>query len=155
MTRINLVDPKILTDQHLFTEYRELPRILNNVRNAISSGKTWTKHYAKNAPRDFVLGTGHMVFFYNRIGFLLKRHQLIVDECIRRGINISHTDGLDASDIPDAWKNDYNPTASGIELSKQRLNEKIMMKPDWYRFWGTSLTDLETQPCCDELSNFC
>lgn len=35
MTRINLVPPKELTDQHLMREYQELPRIVGLVRKAI------------------------------------------------------------------------------------------------------------------------
>ena len=40
MTRINLVPPKELTDQHLMREYQELPRIVGLVRKAIHRGKS-------------------------------------------------------------------------------------------------------------------
>lgn len=40
MTRINIVPPEELTDQHLMREYQELPRILGLVRKALAKGKT-------------------------------------------------------------------------------------------------------------------
>lgn len=147
MTRINLVDPKVLTDQHLITEYRELPRIVGNVRKAIAANKSWQKDYAKKAPKQFVLGTGHMTFFYNKLQFLVERHKLLVDECVARGIQITHTDGLDISDIPDNWKGTYTPTEDEVHLSIARINKKISEKPDWYKFWKVSLADLAEQPC--------
>jgi len=154
MTRINLVDVRTLTDQHLQTEYRELPRIFGNVRKAISAGKTWTKDYAKKAPKEFVLGTGHMTFFYNKLLFLAKRQEELIAECLKRGINITFTTGIDYSDIPSSWLNDYVPTHKAIALSQERLNEKIMMQPDWYRYQWETLTTKDSQPCCPKLNNF-
>lgn len=154
MTRINLVDPKMLTDQHLLTEYRELPRIFGNVRVAIAAGKTWQRNYAKNASKDFVLGTGHMVFFYNKLMFLANRQLDIIAECIARDINISYTEGLDYSDIPESWLGNYIPTQQAIKYSKARLDERISEKPDWYRFWGSSLDEWDEQPCYTLLDNY-
>ena len=39
MTRINLINPEKLTDQHLLAEYRELPRIFWILRKKISENK--------------------------------------------------------------------------------------------------------------------
>ena len=47
MTRINLINPEKLTDQHLLAEYRELPRIFWIVRKKISENKeikVWKKY---------------------------------------------------------------------------------------------------------------
>jgi hypothetical protein len=40
MTRINCIDPALLSDKHLGAEYRELPRIFNLVRDAIKRGES-------------------------------------------------------------------------------------------------------------------
>jgi len=70
MTRINLaIQPKQLTDQHLLAELRELPRIFTAVKNRIASGKSFN-----DIPKNFTLGTGHVKFFYDKCGFLDKRH---------------------------------------------------------------------------------
>lgn len=59
MTRINLVHPSRLCDQHLLAELRELPRIPNGVL----SGRL-KRHY-DDAPEHYVLGYGHVKFFVN------------------------------------------------------------------------------------------
>lgn len=56
MTRINCVPVEELTDKHLLAEYRELPRIFNLARAV------------EDAPTEYVLGTGHMKFFYDKLG---------------------------------------------------------------------------------------
>ena len=131
MTRINLVPVQELADQHLFAEYRELPRVFGKVREHISKGR---KINDLNIPSSFVLGKGHMAFFYNKLKFLVDRHSSIVKECLRRGINISNTDLNDISDLPEKYCNDYYPTLQEIEISKARLIEKYKMKPQWYKF---------------------
>jgi deoxyribonuclease (pyrimidine dimer) len=154
LTRINLTKVESLTDQHLLTEYRELPRIFGNVRKAILAKKTWKKDYASKAPKDYVLGTGHMVFFYNKLLFLAKRQDDLIKECLVRCIGITFTEGLDYSDIPEEWLGDYSPTDATIALSQSRLDERIMDKPNWYKLNKVDITTLETQPCCTLLPNF-
>lgn len=39
MTRINVIEPSRLSDQHLGAEYRELPRVFGLVRDAIARGE--------------------------------------------------------------------------------------------------------------------
>lgn len=131
MTRINLVHVKELADQHLMAEYRELPRVFGAVRKHINDGKRVTDF---KIPPYFVLGKGHVTFFYDKLTFLVERHFDIVLECLRRGINISKTEINDISDISKEWCGQYLPNAQEIETSRSRLIEKLMMKPKWYKF---------------------
>ncbi len=63
MTRINLVPPEELCDQHLLAEHRELTRI----PNAVAKGK----YHLKGQPAEYKLGEGHVRFFFNKLaGFL-------------------------------------------------------------------------------------
>lgn len=130
MTRINMVPPEELTDQHLMREYQELPRVLALVKKTQEKGKL---------PKDlkiaekYILGTGHILFFYNKLTFLKKRQEKLVKELLKRGYNIKFTEGLDLSSFETVWLDDYHPTIEDIELSRSRINEKIAMKPDWYR----------------------
>lgn len=133
MTRINLVSPKELTDQHLMREYQELPRIVGLVRKAIHKGR---KPSDFKIASDYILGSGHVTFFYNKLEFLRKRQLSLIAELLVREYKIVHQEGLDLYDIPNEWKGDYIPTNNGLILSRERIREKILMKPQWYKYKG-------------------
>jgi deoxyribonuclease (pyrimidine dimer) len=126
MTRINLIDPRELTDQHLIAEYRELPRIFWAVRGKLIENKEikiWNK---------YKMWTWHVIFFYDKLWFLEKRYYLIVNECKKRWFNIKF-DTLDLSDIPSNFKNNYTPTKEDIEISSWRIQEKLDQKKWFYK----------------------
>ncbi len=131
MTRINLVHVQELADQHLMAEYRELPRVFGAVRNHTQNGK---RVHDFKISSTYILGTGHVTFFYNKLLYLQKRHIDIVNECLRRGMNIQNIEINDISDIPAAFCNDYTPTVQEITISRSRLIEKLLNKPLWYKF---------------------
>lgn len=133
MTRINLVSPEELTDQHLMREYQELPRIVGLVRKAIHKGR---KPSDFKIASDYILGSGHVTFFYNKLEFLRKRQLSLIAELLVREYKIVHQEGLDLYDIPNEWKGDYIPTNNGLMLSRERIREKILMKPQWYKYKG-------------------
>ena len=80
MTRINLIPPNELTDQHLLAEHREIKRIPNIILS-------W-KYSLDNQPKEFTLWTGHVKFFYDKIQFLYFRYRSLYYECIKRWFNI-------------------------------------------------------------------
>lgn len=129
MTRINLIAPKDLTDQHLLAEYRELPRIFWAIRNKLLEKKEikiW---------KQYKMWTWHVIFFYNKLWFLEKRYKEIVKECQKRSFNISFTD-LDLSDIPIKYKNDFTPSINDLNVSLWRIKEKLNQKKWFYRvYW--------------------
>ena len=96
MTRINLIPPEFLSDQHLLAEYRELPRIVNSYKCNIYNPN---KNFYKNIPTKYKLGTGHVKFFRNKIKFLLDRYKLLVKELLYRGFNISYYSEGDYNDL--------------------------------------------------------
>ena len=57
MVRINIINPKYLSDQHLIAEYLEIIMLVN-----------YTKKHPKikDAPKNYALGKGHIKFFKNR-----------------------------------------------------------------------------------------
>lgn len=85
MTRINLVDPSQLTSKHLMAEYRELPRIFTSVRKLYESGKTIKD---VNIPEQYVLGQGHMKFFYDKLSWLAFRYSCIKIELEHRNYSL-------------------------------------------------------------------
>ncbi|UGO48194.1 hypothetical protein SHINKOU_115 [Klebsiella phage vB_KaeM_Shinkou] len=133
MTRINLTLVSELADQHLMAEYRELPRVFGAVRKRLAEGKKFD-----DIPKDFRLGSGHVKFFYDKIGFLYLRQQEIIEECLERGFAIANTQ-VDVHDIPLCLMNDFVPTEADIALSQKRLDEKIAQKPKWYKHYGKAI----------------
>lgn len=138
MTRINLVHVQELADQHLMAEYRELPRVFNAVRKHVQDGKR-VNDFKINP--IYLLGTGHVTFFYNKLQYLVDRHMQLVQECLRRGINIQNIEPNDISDIPTEFCHNYTPCIKEVELSRQRLIEKLKMKPKWYKYTNVTLPD--------------
>lgn len=82
MTRINLVPPAELCDQHLLAEHRELTRI----PNAVAKGK----YHLTGQPAEYKLGEGHVRFFFNKMAFLKNRYDLLHAECKARGFNVQY-----------------------------------------------------------------
>lgn len=133
MTRINLIAPQKLSDQHLLAEHREIKRI----PNVILSGR-----YSLDwQPSEYVLWPWHVKFFYDKLAFLHNRYILLYKECIKRGFNVS--DYQDTfipwdDDILYTLYNNYTPTKEEIELSRARIEEKLKEKPSFYK-WTTIL----------------
>ena len=87
MTRINIVPVESLTRQHLLAEYRELPRVFALAHKASLSSKPWTHKQSK----EYTLGTGHVIFFYDKLSFLAIRHKQLIAEMEKRGYNANLT----------------------------------------------------------------
>lgn len=123
MTRINLVPPSELCRQHLVAEYREIARVFGLVRKAQTRGLTPS---SIDIPDKYVLGPGHVKFFYIRLKFLSRRQMSLVCEMQNRGYSPKFTSPEELLyDIDDHWFNDYEPTPDAIELSRRRIAEKL------------------------------
>ena len=70
MTRINLINPGELSDQHLVAEYREIFMVGSSLQRSMKS-KSWSKTI-NNIPKNFTLNKGHVTFFYNKGKYLDK-----------------------------------------------------------------------------------
>lgn len=131
MTRINLVPPEELTDQHLMAEYREMPMVSAALRRSL---RTRTKaSILRGIPRDFTLNKGHVTFFYDKLKYLSDRYDLVRAELLRRGYKLDPNRGLNADGFPPEFYRDYKPTEAALKIIRTRIAEKIAMKPDWYR----------------------
>ena len=85
MTRINLISPKELSDQHLIAEYREIFMVGSALQRSLKS-PNW-KNTKNSLPTQFTLNKGHVKFFYNKGKYLHERYLKIVDEMKSRGMN--------------------------------------------------------------------
>jgi deoxyribonuclease (pyrimidine dimer) len=129
MVRVNLVNPKCLTDQHLVAEYLEILMLLAYIYK-------YQRHDVNNLgtiPERFCLGKGHMSFFKNKVLYLKKRHELLKKEMRRRGFVARKT--LSLQGIGKKLKNDWSPNPQDLQIIRKRLKQKISLKPEWYRYY--------------------
>lgn len=118
MTRISVGFNKHFIDKHLNRERIEVLRIPNAIK------KGTAKVNLNKIPKDFRLGSGHVTFFYDKIGFLKRHYEALTAESIRRGFN--PTDYSDAFEgIPDHLMNDYDPTEQDIQIVRERITERL------------------------------
>lgn len=132
MTRINTIDPRDLTNEWLLAEFIELLRIPNK----IISGKT--KLCLKRIPANYRMGTGHEIFFHDKLKWLHMRHDKIKLECIKRGININISYKFDYDSLPVHTKmffyNDWTPSAQDHAALIERLQERFNLRKKAYTF---------------------
>lgn len=127
MTRINVVPVEELSDQHLIAEYREIPRIIKQ------------EHiYIGDAPDKYVLGKGHVKWAVKHGNFCMYRYYLICEEMKHRGFKVNYSyedlDKLATDNQVRLYTQNYCPTDDDIELSRNRIKEKLSMKPQWYKW---------------------
>ena len=132
MTRINLVDPSELSDQHLVAEYREKFMVGSSLQRSLKS-KNWEKTLA-NIPDKYTLNKGHVTFFYNKGKYLYKRYELLIKEMKNRGMNPDSNRIFKTEQWPEELFNDWEPELDDYKVIRARIKEKIEMKPEWYRF---------------------
>lgn len=122
--RINLIRPKALADQHLVAEYNEMLMLLGYVKRYPS---------IEGIPEEYTLGPGHIKFFKNKLKYIKTRHELLKKEMRRRGFATNKTVLL--SDFNVNLCNDWVPKPADFLVIKERLTEKIRMKPEYYRYY--------------------
>lgn len=135
MTRINVVPVEELCDQHLLAEWRELTR----VPNSLISGRA--KVDLSKIPDDYVLGAGHVTFFYNKMTYLCVRYFEIVVECEARGFKITNMWPVEEDSlIPSHLWGNYKPTARALKINRERIAERM---PKNARFTPAKYFDFE------------
>ena len=131
MTRINIVEPSELTDQHLIAEYREITMVPGSLKRTLVSKIGYKE---SKVPKKYTLNTGHVYFFYNKGKYLYKRYREIVIEMKLRGFNPDKNRKFPKDIfIDNNLYNDWTPTMEDYKVIQQRISEKIAIKPDWYR----------------------
>lgn len=131
MTRINCIPVEELSDKHLVAEYRELPRISalahkyceREIVGAAYKENTFGVFNIGLYPVKYVLGKGHVKFFYNKGEFLRKRfEEQIVPEMQRRGFKTNFT----LYRIhPNGMNLDWEPSDEAIYINRKRINERL------------------------------
>ncbi|VAY02308.1 hypothetical protein ARADI_0314 [Arsenophonus endosymbiont of Aleurodicus dispersus] len=120
MTRINVIPPSKLCDQHLLAEHRELIRIPNYIvkkkGNVILSTLT-----------SYTLGKGHIIFFRDKLLFLYLRYNLLHQECLKRKFSVINRWPEAVKEYSYLWNN-YKITELDIMINKVRIDQRMPLK---------------------------
>lgn len=122
MTRINVVPTAELTTKHLVAEYREITRLPKNLRQSLSRSKPFSM---SEIPSTYVLGTGHVKFFYDKMLFLQRRFDNLVSEMLKRGYNPTYRDSSIFVPEDKKFYNNYIPTEEAMKLNRQRISDRL------------------------------
>lgn len=120
MTRINCVPVNELTDKHLGAEYRELPRVFGLAYAAYKRGEDPSKY-----PQEYLLGPGHVKFFYTRLWWLECRFLELVAECHKRGRKTTYTGIPVMPRMPQSWWRDWKPDDAALALNRARIRARL------------------------------
>jgi len=125
MVRVNLIDPKYLSDQHLVAEYAEI-LILAAYARAYPD--------LVGIPANYCLGTGHQKFFKNKLKYLKTRHEKLKKEMRMRGFRPRKT--LSLRGFGRRHLNNWKVQKKDFLVIEKRLIERIRLKPEFYRYYG-------------------
>ena len=132
MTRINAnIDPKNLKRMHLIAEYREITMVPAALRRSL---RTKTKEEVLDSiPKKFTLNAGHVKFFYDKQGFLIKRFNALVYEMKQRGYkyDLSRADAFLGFD--DEFNYNWRATDEDNAIVQERIDFRISQKPHLYK----------------------
>ncbi len=139
MTRINLVPPEELYDQHLFSEWREIKMVPKSLGRSLAA--RGQRGVLKMVPPAFTLNTGHVSFFYDKGAYLRQRYEQLADELwSRKTHEFNATAELDPdrvfAGLPDEFQKDYTPTPEALALIRERIALRVGERPGWYRMRG-------------------
>jgi deoxyribonuclease (pyrimidine dimer) len=125
MVRINLIDPKALADQHLVAEYNEMLMLVGYVHKYPD---------LSGIPHRYTLGTGHIRFFKDKLGYIQKRFARVKREMVSRGFR--PTKELDLSGFGSCHTRQWTPRKEDYHIIRRRLADRLRMKPGFYRYCG-------------------
>lgn len=143
MTRINLVNPSELADQHLFAEWREIKMVPAALKRSL---RTKTRQQVlKSIPKEFTLNKGHVLFFYDKMQYLSERYSLLSEELRLRGYRKElewNTFADYCEGIPQEFFTDYTPASSALVIIRDRIRDRISLKPNWYKYYSMAIYNI-------------
>lgn len=130
MTRINLVPPIELYDQHLIAEYREIRMLVALLRRAFHGVRGVS---SDRIPKRFTLNRGHVLFFANKGRYIAKRYRQVWREMRRRGFAPRYLQ-INTGVWPCGYFQDWQPDRIDFALIRTRIAARVAQKPKWYRY---------------------
>ena len=127
MTRVNVINPELLCDAHLLAEIREITRIPNTI---VSGRAKLDEAYSD----EYVLGTGHVKMFYNKLGWLRERHLQLIYEAKKRGFK---AEDRWPKSVPERLFRGWIPDENAVSVNIQRVLDRM---PKNARYYGKVLS---------------
>lgn len=116
MTRVNLLNPQELSGKMLIAEKHEIVRIFGLARNAQN------ELHKKKIPSEYTLGTGHCLYFYNKLKFISNRYDALCAEMVARGYTCNRIPKEELhKGIRQELFQDYVPTDHAIKINRERI----------------------------------
>lgn len=134
MTRINTIPVQKLSDQHLLAEHKEILRTLNLSLKAYERDRD----LIQKIPGEFILGPGHVKFFYNKLQFIIDRYGELRLEMKRR--DFVSAVGYIEREIPSVLKGNWIPTPNSQELITNRIRDRILGGKKNPRYMGLEMS---------------
>ena len=131
MTRINVIPPAELLDQHLLAEYRELPRVFALARPLRPGEQV----------QAYTLGRGHVLFFYDKLEWLAARQAALIAECEARGFQVVHKNIPSLGKHPPELRGTWSPGRAACLTNLARLADRQSKRPGFYRLRGETAPD--------------
>lgn len=75
-------------------------------------------------PREYVLGKGHVKFFFDKFLFLKNRFESLVVEMNRRGFKTNYIDSS-IFNVNSIFMGDYEPTEYAMQLNRLRIQDRL------------------------------
>lgn len=120
MTRINVIPVQELHGTHLVAEYKEIVRVFALARNC------QYELHKKKIPNEYTLGSGHVLFFYDKLKYITNRYDLLCTEMLARGYTCNRVPKHELEQKIDRslfWS--YKPTDIAIKLNRDRINLRL------------------------------
>ena len=144
MVRINIIEPELLSDQHLIAEKNEIGMLFGYVRK-------YPEIKEEEIPKEYTLNYGHMKFFKNKLGYLSKREKSIRIEMKRRNFKCGRE--LDLSIYSKKHMGQWKPKKKDYNIIIKRISERLMKKPSWYRYCSVYLGKKNTVKMVKSMRN--
>lgn len=150
MSRINLgIEVWRLTDEHLLAEHREIKRVCDVYRKIKESGRT------VKVPKDFCLGTGHVMYFVYKPSTTFHRYIDLHNECLHRGFDVA--DFISNWDVYEKdldKKHIVSNTPKGLKALQKRIKERLLnsTKIYWHYTKGNKVYRVIAESACDLLT---
>lgn len=141
MTRIDVHLPKLLCDQHLLSNHREIKRICSRMRQRAAS-----KNF-KDIPHRFYTpskdsgseGKFHELFWLDKGHWTLNRYMELYDECLVRGFDVTdYRHNWDVYKEFPQFDNDFKPTEYHYKLLGERIDARLKTMKT-IRYYGKTM----------------
>lgn len=101
--------------------------MFNLVRRYVAQGGTPEQLRQEGQSANYVLGKGHVRFFYDKLLWLSWRHIYLVNEMVKRGYDPQFFENLRVTfrDIPTEWWNDWEPDTRARLINRERIHDRL------------------------------